>query len=194
MPGEMSQMVTVRPNAGAGRHQDRCDVIRRPRGGGFAPIVAHGSLRLTSLPTRAPTLATVAIERQTPRCRRLLAIFARNWEQHLALSPGYACALSWAERMRLFPRNALAECVHEVHNILRPRRDRLARNREPIRLRFATDFAGFELSQPRRLPTTVAPTTTAHVVAMAVVAVIGITPVITPTVVAAMAVVATSTL
>jgi hypothetical protein len=42
MPGEMSQMVIERPNAGAGRHQDRCGVIRRPRGGGFVPIVAHG--------------------------------------------------------------------------------------------------------------------------------------------------------
>ena len=41
MPGEMSQMVTERPNAGAVRHQDRCGVIRRPRGGGFVPIVAH---------------------------------------------------------------------------------------------------------------------------------------------------------
>ena len=43
MPGEMSQMVTVRPNAGAVRHQDRRGVIHRPRGGGFVPIVAHGT-------------------------------------------------------------------------------------------------------------------------------------------------------
>ena len=35
-------MVTERPNAGAFRHQDRCCVIRRQRGGGFAPIVALG--------------------------------------------------------------------------------------------------------------------------------------------------------
>jgi hypothetical protein len=42
MPGEMSQMVTERPNAGAVRHQDRCGVIRRPGGGGFVPIVTHG--------------------------------------------------------------------------------------------------------------------------------------------------------
>ena len=41
MPGEMSQMVTERPNAGAVRHQDRCGVIRRPRGGGFVSV-AHG--------------------------------------------------------------------------------------------------------------------------------------------------------
>ena len=42
MPGVMSQMVTERPNAGAVRHYDRCGVIRRTRGGGFVPIVAHG--------------------------------------------------------------------------------------------------------------------------------------------------------
>ena len=41
MPGEMPQMVTERPNAGAIRHQDRCGVIRNPRGGGFLSIVAH---------------------------------------------------------------------------------------------------------------------------------------------------------
>ena len=41
MPGEMPQMVTERPNAGAVRHQDRCGVIRNPRGGGFVPIVTH---------------------------------------------------------------------------------------------------------------------------------------------------------
>ena len=41
MPGEMSQMITVRPNAGAVRHYDRCGVIRRPRVGCFVPIVAH---------------------------------------------------------------------------------------------------------------------------------------------------------
>src|ERR1700683_2392263 len=42
MPGVMSQMVTERPNAGAVRHYDRCGVIRRPRGGDFVPVVAHG--------------------------------------------------------------------------------------------------------------------------------------------------------
>ena len=42
MPGQMSQMVTERPNAGAVGHQDRRGVIRRPRGGGFVSIVAHG--------------------------------------------------------------------------------------------------------------------------------------------------------
>jgi hypothetical protein len=42
MPGEMSQMITERPNAGAVRHYDRCGVICRPRGGGFVSIVAHG--------------------------------------------------------------------------------------------------------------------------------------------------------
>jgi len=41
MPGEMSQMVTERPNAGAIRHYDRCGLVRRPMGGGFIPIVAH---------------------------------------------------------------------------------------------------------------------------------------------------------
>ena len=51
MPGQMSQMVTERPNAGAVGHQDRRGVIRRPGGGGFASIVAHVSLRLTSLPS-----------------------------------------------------------------------------------------------------------------------------------------------
>ena len=34
-------MVAERPNAGAIRHQDRCGVIRRLRGGRFVPIVAH---------------------------------------------------------------------------------------------------------------------------------------------------------
>jgi hypothetical protein len=34
-------MVAERPNAGAVGHQDRCRVIRRRRGGGFVPIVAH---------------------------------------------------------------------------------------------------------------------------------------------------------
>ena len=42
MPGEMSQMITERPNAGAVGHQDRCGIVRRPGGGGFASIVAHG--------------------------------------------------------------------------------------------------------------------------------------------------------
>jgi hypothetical protein len=42
MSGEMPQMVTVRPNAGAVRHQDRSGVIRNPRRGGFVSIVAHG--------------------------------------------------------------------------------------------------------------------------------------------------------
>jgi hypothetical protein len=42
MPGQMSQMVTERPNAGAVGHQDRRGVIRRPGGRGFASIVAHG--------------------------------------------------------------------------------------------------------------------------------------------------------
>jgi hypothetical protein len=37
----MSQMIPVRPNAGAVRQQDRCGVIRNPRRGGFIPIVAH---------------------------------------------------------------------------------------------------------------------------------------------------------
>ena len=42
MPGEMSQMVTERPNAGTVRHEDRGAVIRRPRGRRVIPIVAHG--------------------------------------------------------------------------------------------------------------------------------------------------------
>jgi hypothetical protein len=42
MPGQMSQMITERPNAGAVRHQDRCGIVRRKGGGGFASIVAHG--------------------------------------------------------------------------------------------------------------------------------------------------------
>ena len=42
MAGEMSQMVAERPNAGAVRYQDRGAVIRRPRGRGVIPIVAHG--------------------------------------------------------------------------------------------------------------------------------------------------------
>ena len=42
MRGEMSQMVTERPNAGAVRHYDRCGVIRRPRGQGFVSVATHG--------------------------------------------------------------------------------------------------------------------------------------------------------
>jgi hypothetical protein len=42
MSGEMSQMVTERPNAGAVRHNDRGAVTRRrPRGGGLVSIAAH---------------------------------------------------------------------------------------------------------------------------------------------------------
>jgi hypothetical protein len=43
MPGEMPQMVTVRPNAGAVRHEDRCGVIRNSRQEGFVLIVAHST-------------------------------------------------------------------------------------------------------------------------------------------------------
>jgi len=42
MPGEMSQMVAERPNAGAVGYHYRSAVVRRPRGRGVIPIVAHG--------------------------------------------------------------------------------------------------------------------------------------------------------
>ena len=42
MPGEMSQMITERPDAGAVRHENRCGVVRNPRDGGFVPV-AHGT-------------------------------------------------------------------------------------------------------------------------------------------------------
>jgi hypothetical protein len=42
MPGEMSQMVAERPNAGAVGYHYRSAVVRRPRGRGFGSIVAHG--------------------------------------------------------------------------------------------------------------------------------------------------------
>src|SRR5580704_4687593 len=108
MPGEMSQMVTERPNAGAVRHQDRCGVIRRPRGGGFVPV-AHGV-----------TPIDVAAESQkgphgsSPRSpdERLLARLALlwlacpsypQWEAASRPVPQSACAPSSAEWMRLFP-------------------------------------------------------------------------------------------
>jgi hypothetical protein len=42
MRGEMSRMVTERPNAGAVRHQDRRGAIRLLKGRGFVPTVPHG--------------------------------------------------------------------------------------------------------------------------------------------------------
>ena len=42
-------MVTERPNAGAVRHQDRCSIVRGPRGGGFVSLLLTASLRSTPL-------------------------------------------------------------------------------------------------------------------------------------------------
>jgi len=57
MAGEVSQMVTERPNAGAIRHQDRCGVIRRSIGGRFVPIVAH-RITLTGILFEVPEIHT----------------------------------------------------------------------------------------------------------------------------------------
>jgi len=57
MAREVSEMVAERPNAGAIRHQDRCGVICRSRGGRFVPIVAH-RITLTGILFEVPEIHT----------------------------------------------------------------------------------------------------------------------------------------
>src|SRR5580704_15042592 len=105
MSGEMSQMVTERPNAGAVRHQDRCGVIRRPRGGSFAPVT-HGITPID--------VAAECPRGSSPRSpdERLLARPALlwlacpsypQWKAAARPVPQSACAPSSAEWMRLVP-------------------------------------------------------------------------------------------
>jgi len=110
MPGEMSQMIAVRPNAGAVRHQDRCGVVRLPRGGGFVPIVAHG---ITPNDVAAGSWKCPHGVSPLSPDERLLARLGflwlacpsyPEWEAASRPVPPSACALSSAEWMWLFPR------------------------------------------------------------------------------------------
>ena len=93
MPGVMSQMVTERPNAGAVRHQDRRGVLRRPKGGGFVPIVAHGITLQSKSPqglrnvrTELARVLLTGVCSLGRLCCGLLALLARNGKQQLGLS------------------------------------------------------------------------------------------------------------
>src|ERR1700688_1241700 len=61
------------------------------------------------------------------RCRGNLFGFAGNGKQHLGLSLSALAPLLRRSRSRFFLRNAAAERVHQVRNILRPRGGTLAR-------------------------------------------------------------------
>src|ERR1019366_876938 len=109
MPGEMSQMVTERPNAGAVRHQDRCGVVRRPRGKGFVSIVAHG---ITPIDVAAGSWKCPHGVSPLSPDERLLARLAslwlpchscQQWEAASRLVPQCDCAPSSAEQELLFP-------------------------------------------------------------------------------------------
>ena len=75
-----------------------------------------------------PTLFCRALGRSAA-CRRFLAVLARNGKQHLALSLTALTPLLRRSGRGFFLRNAAAERVHEVHNVLRPRCGALARHR-----------------------------------------------------------------
>ena len=83
---------------------------------------------VTSLPESAGLFLTSACSFGR-LCHGGLALVTRNGKQHLALSLNALAPLLRRSGCGFFLCNATAECVHDVRNILRPRRGMLARYR-----------------------------------------------------------------
>ena len=105
MPGEMPQMVTVRPNADAVRHQDRRGVIRNPRRRRFCSDRSsrHHSDRLS-----LPGLGYVRMVSPRSPDGRLLARLALPWlacpscpQWEAASRPGPQCVCAASAGLRI---------------------------------------------------------------------------------------------